>query len=263
MAVEGELELAPLVRLLGDVIPNPWQAARILEDALDALRTRGATDAQIQTHRLPLLQAIRTDLREQVNTATEAVFRKLLEKEQITFRLEATNDAKLNWELAETLTLNVATNDHTFERKDGLKLERHLFDVIYQKQLNGLERNLAWYLDAEKAVRWWHRIAVQQDWHLQGWQRSKVYPDFLVCLEQASDEEMRFLVLETKGMHLKGNDDTEYKRRLFDLLTAHSTSALSAGELKLGLKRNQLRFEMLLENEWGQKAKAALAADLN
>ncbi len=260
IAVEETLERVPLIRLLGDVVPNPWQAARILEDALECLRARGVSDAQIQTNRLPLIQAIRTDLRQQVNAATETLFRQLLEKEQIAFRLEATNDPKLNWELAETLTLNVATNDHTFDRKDGRELERHLFEIIYQKQLNGLEQNLAWYLDAEKAVKWWHRIAVQQDWHLQGWQRAKVYPDFLVCLEKSTDEEMRFLVLETKGLHLKGNDDTEYKRRLFDLLSAHSSSAISAGEIKLGLKQGDLHFEMLLENEWEQKTKAALAA---
>jgi type III restriction enzyme len=259
LAADGELELAALTRLLGDVVPNPWQAARILEETVTALRERGATDAQLQTHRLALAQAIRTDLREQVNAATEAIFRDLMKQEKITFRLEATNDPKLNWELAETLTLNVATNDHTLQRKGGLELERHLFEVIYQKQLNGLEQNLAWYLDADKAVKWWHRIAVQQDWHLQGWQRQKVYPDFLVCLEQAAAGEMRFAVLETKGMHLKGNDDTDYKKKLFDLLTAHAASAVSAGELKLGLKKSQLKFELLLENDWQQTVPAALS----
>jgi len=253
LAADGELELAALTRLLGDVLPNPWQAARILEETLVVLRSRGATDAQLQTHRLALAQAIRTDLRAQVNTATEAIFRELMEEGRITFRLEATNDPNLNWELAETLTLNVATNDHTLQRKGGLDLERHLFEVIYQKQLNGLEQNLAWYLDADKAVKWWHRIAVQQDWHLQGWQRQKVYPDFLVCLEQAAADEMRFAILETKGMHLKGNDDTDYKKKLFDLLTAHAASAVSAGELKLGLKKSQLRFELLMEAGWQEQ----------
>lgn len=259
IAAEGDFDLAAATRLLGDVIPNPWQAARILEETLASLRARGATDAQLQTHRLGLVQAIRLDLREQVNAATESIFKKLLTEEQIYFRLEVTDDPRLNWELAHELTVTVATNDHTLVRKGGVDLERQLFEVVYEKQFNGLERNLAFYLDAEKAVRWWHRLAVQQDWHLQGWQRAKVYPDFLVCLEQAAEEEMRFLVLETKGLHLKGNDDTEYKRRLFDLLSAHSASAVTAGEIKLGLKRGDLRFEMLLETDWEQKAANALA----
>lgn len=260
LAAEGDFDLASAARLLGDVIPNPWQSARILEETLTALRGRGASEAQLQTHRLGLVQAIRLDLREQVNAASETVFRRLLEEERIHFRLEVTNDPKLNWELAHELTFNFATNDHTFERPGGARLERQLFEVIYEKQLNGLERNLAWYLDAEKAVKWWHRIAVQQDWHLQGWQRQKVYPDFLVCLDQASEDEMRFAVLETKGMHLKGNDDTVYKQKLFELLTQHSASAVSAGELKLGLKQSQLRFELLLETDWEQKSRSALKA---
>ncbi|WMV71955.1 hypothetical protein [Xenorhabdus griffiniae] len=37
-------------------------------------------------------------------------------------------------------------------------------------------------------------------------------------------------MLETKGEHLKGNDDTEYKRRLFELLTEHVKTAVDAGE---------------------------------
>ena len=260
LAVDGEFEMAALVRLLGDVVPNPWQAARILEETLVALRGRGATDAQLQAHRLTLVQAMRTDLRAQVNAATEKIFRALLIQEEVFFRLEANNDPILNWKLAETLHLSVATNDHILQRKGGLELERHLFEVIYLKQLNGLERNLAWYLDVDKAVKWWHRVAVQQDWHLQGWQRQKVYPDFLVCLDQATDSEMRIAVLETKGMHLKGNDDTEYKRQLFDLLTAYSASAMSVGELKLGLKQSQLRFELLLETDWETKARSVLDA---
>ena len=101
--------------------------------------------------------------------------------------------------------------------------------------------------------RWWHRIAVHQDWHLQGWQRARVYPDFLACLEERSDGKLRFTVLETKGLHLKGNDDTAYKDRLFDLLTLHSQTALSVGELKLGLKEQQMSFELMLENNWREQ----------
>jgi hypothetical protein len=98
-----------------------------------------------------------------------------------------------------------------------------------------------------------NRIAVHQDWHLQGWQRNKVYPDFLACLHDRGNGKLRFTVLETKGLHLKGNDDTNYKRRLFELLTQHSQSALSVGELKLGLEKQNLCFDLLLEDDWVEK----------
>lgn len=52
-----------------------------------------------------------------------------------------------------------------------------------------------------------------------------------MCVEQPSTDNYRFSVLETKGDHLKDNEDTEYKRRLFELLTTHVKTALDAGEL--------------------------------
>jgi hypothetical protein len=42
------------------------------------------------------------------------------------------------------------------------------------------------------------------------------------------------------------------------LLTEHSQSALSVGELKLGLKRQVMKFEMLMENGWKDKLAVSL-----
>ena len=201
---------------------------------------------------------MRDNLREQVNLAAEAEFRRMLAANEITFRLEASNDPKLNWELAETLDLDITDEDKVLLRKNGEALEKSFFHPVYQKQVNGLEKDMAWYLDADKAVHWWHRIAVRQDWHLQGWQRSRVYPDFLACLHGSGDGKLRFTVLETKGLHLKGNDDTNYKARLFELFTQHAASALSVGELKLGFQQQHLRFELMLETDWRGKLPEAL-----
>ncbi len=255
-----ELDFPALVRLLLDVIPNPWQGARILEETLAQLRKRRIAEKRILTNRLFLVKAMRDNLKEQVHQAAEVEFRRMLEANELCFRLEASNDPRLNWELAETLELDVTDEDKVLLRKNGEPLEKSLFKPVYQKQVNGLEKDVGWYLDGDKAVRWWHRIAVHQDWHLQGWQRSRVYPDFLACLHDLGDGKVRFTVLETKGLHLKGNDDTVYKAKLFDLFTQHSQTALSVGELKLGLKQQQMRFELLLENNWREKLPASLAS---
>jgi type III restriction enzyme len=256
--VEPELDFPALVRLLLDVIPNPWQGARILQETLSALRKRHIHEERIFTNRLFLVKAMRDNLREQVNLAAEAEFRRMLAANEITFRLEASNDPKLNWELAETLDLDITDEDKVLLRKNGEALEKSFFHPVYQKQVNGLEKDMAWYLDADKAVHWWHRIAVRQDWHLQGWQRSRVYPDFLACLHGNGDGKLRFTVLETKGLHLKGNDDTNYKGRLFDLFTQHAATALSVGELKLGFQQQHLRFDLMLENDWREQLPNAL-----
>jgi type III restriction enzyme len=57
-------------------------------------------------------------------------------------------------------------------------------------------------------------------------------------------------VLETKGEHLKGNDDTEYKRKLFELLTECAKTAVRAGELHLEHEQSEITFTMLLEDGW-------------
>lgn len=256
--VELELDFPALVRLLLDVIPNPWQGARILQETIAALRKRKIKEERIIANRLFLIKAMRDDLKKQVHDATEAEFRRMLAANEFSFRLESSNDPKLNWELAETLELDVTDEDKVLLRKNGEPLEKSFFKPVYQKQVNGLEKDMAWYLDSDKAISWWHRIAVHQDWHLQGWQRSRVYPDFIACLHDAGDGKVRFTVLETKGLHLKGNDDTVYKEKLFELLTQHSQTALSVGELKLGLKQQQMRFELMLENNWREKLPASM-----
>ncbi|MBN4082570.1 hypothetical protein JYT13_02050, partial [Mariprofundus ferrooxydans] len=134
---------------------------------------------------------------------------------------------------------------------NGEELECNLFETVYQKELNNLEQDVAWYMDGNDAVKWWHRLVVKQDYHLQGWQRNRVYPDFLACLECKDDGAVQFTVLETKGDHLKGNDDTAYKERLFELLTEHYNEALEAGSVELpDAEGKQMVFKMLMEESW-------------
>jgi len=137
--------------------------------------------------------------------------------------------------------------------KIGEPLERALFEKVYQKEFNELEKNTAWYLDEQECVYWWHRIAVnQQSYSLQGWQRNRVFPDLLACLQDDGNGKYRFAVLETKGEHLKGNDDTEYKRKLFELLTRYVETATKAGQLDLDDESGKASFTMLMENSWKQ-----------
>lgn len=259
LPAEG-LDVAFLVRQLLDVIPNPWQGMRVLAETLDTLRLRGVSEERLYANRLDLLKAMKLDLRQQVTEAAETLFLRKLENGDITLRLVTSQHADLNWALAKTLDIEVAEEDRILYRKDGEMLERCLFEKVYQRDFNNLEKETAWYLDSRDCVYWWHRIAVnQQSYHLQGWQRQRVYPDLLACLHSTEEGKFRFSVLETKGEHLKGNDDTEYKRRLFDLLTAHAESAIRAGQLELWEEAQGMTFTLLMEDTWKEEvAKAGI-----
>ena len=252
--VGSGLDVSYIVRQLTDVIPNPWQAMRVLKQTLDVLRGKGVSEKALFTNRLELLKEMKLDLKSQVNYLSEKIFRDKLERGDVSLRLVASDNDQLNWELAQTLEVNVSEDDQVLRRKDGSELERSLFEKVYQNGLNNLERETAWYLDKQETVYWWHRIAVnQREYSLQGWQKQKVYPDLLVCLEEPSSGNYRFSVLETKGEHLKGNDDTEYKRRLFEILTEHVKTAVTAGELTIEAASGGMSFKMLMENNWSQQ----------
>lgn len=254
------LDFAFLVRLMLDVVPNPFQGARILGDTLAILERRGYPEKALYATRLALIHEMKNDLRKQVHESAEQYFRERLAAGEISFRLFSAGDAKLNWELAQEFELELDEGDTELARKDGLPLEKSLFEKIYEGDFNTLEKNVAWHVDAAQTVHWWHRIAARQDYGIQGWQRHRVYPDFLVCLHSKEPGRVRFSLLETKGEHLSGSLDTEYKRRLFDLLTAHSSlrKPIHAGDVTLNLMGAEMRFEMLMEQNWQGKLAPAL-----
>jgi type III restriction enzyme len=66
---------------------------------------------------------------------------------------------------------------------------------------------------------WWHRNVAKAQYGLQGWKRQKVYPDF-VFAKRTVNGKSSVVVLETKGLHLAGSQDTDYKRQLLEKLSA-------------------------------------------
>jgi len=251
---EEGLDISFLVRQLLDVIPNPWQGMRILSETLNTLRSRGVSEEKLYANRLDLLKSIKLDLREQVERKAEELFRQKLETGDIALKLVTSRNPELNWVLAKTLEIAVSEDDRILYRKDGEILGKCLFEKVYQRDFNQLEKETAWYLDSRDCVYWWHRIAVnQQSYELQGWQRHRVYPDLLACLHGTEKGKFRFSVLETKGEHLKGNDDTEYKRKLFELLTAHANTAIHAGQFELWEENQGMTFTLLMEDSWKEE----------
>ena len=94
-------------------------------------------------------------------------------------------------------------------------------------------------------------MVAQQDYHLQGWQKRKVYPDFLAFI--SPDNKIKKLsVLETKGDYLKGNEDTEYKKNLFKILEKHATNkSVSVGDMEVVSEKEQkMIFKILMEKTW-------------
>ena len=85
---------------------------------------------------------------------------------------------------------------------------------------------------------------------MQGWQRHKVYPDFVFAHITESGHS-RMVLLETKGLHLQG-PDTDYKKVLLERLSAEFRDQrfASAGELVLEGGRENLVCDLVFDAAW-------------
>ncbi|HEX3653606.1 MAG TPA: hypothetical protein VHU18_12360 [Rhizomicrobium sp.] len=196
------------------------------------------------------------DLREQVNEAAEAAFRQKVKNGDIVFKLLASPFDELNFEFREIAHVRVSLDDTPLFHNVQDELERSLYSRVFKSQVNDYEKNVALYLDSNDAVHWWWRIVSRQGWSLQGWKRNKVYPDFLIKLEAHGDD-ARMLVLETKGKHLGGSEDTAFKKKLFEVLEA---AYVEAGDVELFADRpGAMQFRIMLqEDNWKSELQSCL-----
>lgn len=243
------LEVAFFVRRLGDVLPNPWHAARIVKATLSGYREEGVDEKTLYTHRLYLSEYLKRQLRDCIDKLAEAVFREKLEAGQIQFNLQA--DGALNYQLEKTLEISLSPEARPLMHSHGDPLQLNLFEQVFEAEFNNLETDFALYLDKQSAIQWWHRIAAKQGYFLQGWRRDRVYPDFIACVQRGETGPQRLCIFETKGQHLEGNSDTTYKQRLIKTLETAYYNATPHGTMDITAPNNKtMSFRMLFEDSW-------------
>ena len=216
--IDKTLRISWYARRLADVIPNPWQAGRISRQLVEKLRAAGDSDEEIHDRRSYLAFALREYVTNAVETQAEAVFRHKLSAGDIRFDLEA---GQPNFRMVDTYEISALGGlGGLLARRDHQPMQLSLFEPVYERQFDTkLERNFARYLDEQKALQWWHRIAVRQrgDYYLRGWKQDRIWPDFVaMSVETAGTSQV--LVFETKGEHLRGTPDTDYKQRVLETL---------------------------------------------
>ena len=210
--IDKTVKVSHFTRHLSDILPNPWQAARVAEQLIKHLKATGDTDADIYDRRAYLAHLLREHVKNEVEQQAEQVFHEKLRRGEIRFDLEV---GQPNFRMKHHYEIQVSANDRPLLRNYE-RVQLTLFEPVFERDFDSeLEKKFACYLDEQKAVQWWHRVAVRQqgEYYLQGWKQGRIYPDFV-----AMASETRLLIFETKGEHLIGNPDTEYKRRMLKAL---------------------------------------------
>ena len=221
--IEKKISISDFARRLSDIMPNLWQAARIAQQMYERLRADDETEEAIYDQRSYLAHVLREHVKSEVEKQAEQVFRRKLEHGEIRFDLETQEP---NYQMVDSYEIQVHSNDRQLERYSNA-VQLSLFEKVFEQQFDSeLEKKFAYYLDEELALQWWHRVAARQrgEYYLQGWKRGRIYPDFVAMANEIGGV-THVLIFDTKGEHLAGNLDTEYKRKVLETLEGAFNSA--------------------------------------
>jgi len=249
---ESEISTEYMARQIVDVVPNPWVAFNIARDALSSLVSR--YDKEVVASNLVFsIERLRGLLFEQRDALAEKVFQELLKNGTLRFYLLKGNSHSV---LRKSVTVR---SGHRLNHADGEQLQISLFDYVPGEDVNGLEEEVALYLDHQKKLLWWYRNISKADYRIQGWKPNKIYPDFIAASRRgAKTDYNKLYVLETKGSHLEGNADTEYKRSILDLCNKLAVQK-SWNELELNLDDHDFEFKLVDQDGWKSQLNKLLA----
>ena len=249
---------------LSSLIPNPWACSVIVRDAIKRIECGGSTTrSDILARRSVYAEEFRRDLFEQIDRRAKAKFRELLDAGVISFNLEA---SEANYQIREEIEYAVRDDDHPLS-KSGNVVQSSLFEMVLKRDFNNFERDFAFYIEGNKAISWWHRVAVSQrsGYYLRGWRRERVFPDFVALATRSGDLQdyrQQLLIFETKGAHLKDNDDSRYKRCLMSLLEAVVNGDLApSGLMRIREGEPKGAFRMVIQGQEHKALEGTLAAD--
>ena len=241
-----------------DMVPNPWRGRELARRAFEGLLERYPTK-QVASNHTFVLEELRRQVEMERDRLSREVFHSLLATGEMRF-LVVTEDLNFN-RLPAEIEVPKAKQAN---REDGAPYQQNLFDVTTEDDLNQFENKVATYLDQQARLFFWYRNRARKDYYVQGWKPRRIYADFIVTLrgdEPGADDDFRqVFVVETKGVHLKKSEDTEYKRSVFDICSDHARKADWA-EFVPAMKNKVVRFEVVDEDEWQARLNGMLVAE--
>ena len=254
LEIVKEVQISWFARRLGDVVPNPWQNARLARELVDKLLAAGDNADEIYDRRSYLAFALREYVTDVLERQAEQVFRRKLQQGEIRFDLQA---GQPSFRMVESYDIPLTGEVGLLTGNNGREVQLSLFEPVYTDQFDSaLERNFARYLDEQKSLQWWHRVAFRQrgDYYLRGWRRERIWPDF-VAMGGETKGKPSVLVFETKGEHLVGNDDSEYKTRVFAALE----ETFNAGKMTIHDGPAKGVFRLVFDKEGFPDAETAIS----
>ena len=251
---------------LRDAIPNPWRGSEAAEAVFGALLDRYPR-RQVAANYMFVLEELGKRLEAERDRLSRDVFFDMLASGVMRF-LVVTDDLEFNHPPSK---VEIGSGKQA-NRTDGSQFMLNLHERTGEDEMNALETKVATYLDQQARLFFWYRNRSRKDYYVQGWKPRRVYADFVFAMKaealgvgaEGSREEGEsesfgdVFVLETKGLHLKQAEDTEYKRSVFNTCS-ELASQREWAEFAPTMRDRVVRFEVVDEDEWQQRLNAMLA----
>ncbi len=259
-----DLDYAFVAGHLLDILPNPWRGHELAKKVFEALLERNDRKL-VADNFVFVVEEMRKRLESERDRLSEQVFRKLLSAGKIRFMVVAERLEEMGLRNRLPQEIVVKEGEKRASRLDGSQYMLSLFEHESEVGMNNLEMEVASYLDEQAALFFWYRNPVRRGYSVQGWRRTKVFADFIMTLaKENGDADEPFdevFVLETKGIHLKRNADTQYKRSIFDLCNEYAKKK-GWSEFVPDMQSKSMRFEIVDEDEWKAKLNQILTTHL-
>ncbi|MFA7253312.1 MAG: DEAD/DEAH box helicase family protein [Patescibacteria group bacterium] len=241
-----DIDLVFVARYLIDVVPNPWVSFEIGKKVFEKIKRENDLKLVISNF-VFIVEELKKHLISERDRLAEDIFKKLVQGEVIRFLVIGKN---IGYKFPPKI--KVKNIEPPILNQNYQLVQRSLFDFQPLGDMNETERSVALSMEEQDKMFFWYRNRVKTDYGIQGWRKQKVYPDFIFTTTDDQKDASRVFVMELKGEHLLGSDDSEYKKTLLNMCTDLAKER-NFSELGLAFKDRDLSYEFVDTGEWRQK----------
>jgi type III restriction enzyme len=243
LSEEGLVNIDYLTRRYSEIIENSFLARTRALKHIELVRA-GIGAEKLRQHFSFIASMLHGFLLTEKTHQEEAVFLQYLREKKLVLAVSDEKEIGYQIPTEDIITANQIPSTYKY----------YLFDDVELATMNSLERKVGDILDKQAKILWWFRNRVSKQWYsIQGWQKYKIRPDFVAAKKNANGKLELVYIIESKGEHLLGNADTQYKEKVLDIMTdqhrTHSLVSYKQQPLPLYEVNEEAEFYLIEENK--------------
>jgi len=237
---ENQISYGYITQRFSEVIDNSFLARKKANEWIIILNEK-LTVEKVAEHFTFIVSTLTKELVQERLRQEEAIFLDHVKNKRLV--LAVSDDKQLGFKVPGKEVITVTSVPNTYKY--------YLFDDVEVSAMNSLERKVGDILDKQEKILWWFRNKVSKQWYkIQGWQRNRIYPDFIAAKKKDNDEIELVYIIESKGEHLVNNIDSQYKKKVLDSITGQKKEGkIKAYQLEIPYQEFNKNFEAYLIEE--------------